>query len=223
MRGAALVLAAGRSRRMGQPKAALALGSRTFLGTILGRLPPDLWVGVVVPEPVQVLVRLPQTGPDERNRVIEKLIQSEPVGAGTREEPLYIVNPHPEKGQLASLQQGLLAGAAKFAFTLVALVDLPAVSATTYERLVSAAEAGGGDLWVPRYDGRRGHPVVFGQACYEDLMRAPLEEGSRWAVARHRSRRIEVEVDDPEIHRDVDTPADYRRLLEEMPGEDAGS
>lgn len=199
MRGAALVLAAGSGRRMGQPKAALPLGRQTFLETILSRLPSDLWVGVVVGPPQESL-----PGPE---------------GRGAHR----ILNPRPEEGQLSSLRQGLLAGAAKFAFTLVALVDLPAVSATTYERLVSAAESGGGDLWVPSQGGRRGHPVVFGQACYEDLMRAPLEEGSRWVVARHRSRRVEVEVDDPEIHRDVDTPADYRKLLEERPGEDAGS
>lgn len=194
MSGAALILAAGRSRRMGQPKADLPLGPCTFLETILKRLPARLWVAVVTGE-----------------------------GAAVPEGARQVVNPHPERGQLASLQQGLHAGAAKFAFTLVALVDLPAVRASTYEQLVSAAEAGGGDLWVPRQGGRRGHPVVFGQACYDDLLRAPLEEGSRWAVARHRSRRVEVEVDDPEIHRDVDTPADYRRLLEDMPGEDAGS
>lgn len=177
---------------MGHPKAELELDGQTFLDVILGRLPKDLWLGVVV-------------GPD--------------AAPG----PHRIVNPRPEEGQLSSLRQGLLAGAAKFAFTLVALVDLPAVAASTYERLVSAAESGGGDLWVPSQGGRRGHPVVFGQACYEDLMRAPLEEGSRWVVARHRSRRVEVEVDDPEIHRDVDTPADYRQLLEERSVENAGS
>lgn len=178
MRGAALVLAAGRSRRMGKPKADLPLGDQSFLETILSRLPADLWVSV--------------------------------VGAGG------IPNPHPEKGQLYSLQLGLQAGAAQFPFTLVALVDLPAVSARTYALLVEAASRGGADLWVPRYAGRRGHPVVFGQACYEDLLRAPLEQGSRWVVGRHRERRVEIEVDDPEIHRDVDTPADYRRLLEEQ-------
>lgn len=181
------MLAAGRSSRMGQCKAGLKLGDSTFLGTILQRLPPGLWVAAVVGEETEV------------------------PRAVTR-----IENPKPDLGQLASLRLGLQAGAAGYSFTLVALVDLPGVAASTYAGLVQAAEAGGGDLWVPRQGGRRGHPVVFGQACYEDLLSGPLEQGSRWVVGRHRERRIEVEVDDPEIHRDVDTPADYERLLKDV-------
>ncbi|MCE7873887.1 nucleotidyltransferase family protein [bacterium CPR1] len=189
MRGAALVLAAGRSQRMGRSKAGLELGQSTFLGTILQRLPADLWVAVVVGEKT-------------------------PLPDGVR----GVVNRRPEDGQLSSLRLGLRAGAAELPFTLVALVDLPCVAASTYLRLVDAAEGGQGDLWVPSQGGRRGHPVVFGQVCYEDLLHGPLEEGSRWVVGRHRSRRVEVEVDDPEIHRDVDTPEDYRRLLEDSEG-----
>lgn len=187
MRGAALVLAAGRSSRMGQSKAGLKLGESTFLDTILQRLPRDLWVAVVVGE-----------------------------GRPLPEGVLAVLNPRPEDGQLASLRLGLQAGAAEFPFTLVALVDQPSVAVVTYQRLVEAAELGQGDLWVPSHGGRRGHPVVFGQACYEDLMHGPLEEGSRWVVGRHRSRRVEVAVDDPEIHRDVDTPEDYQRLLDDQ-------
>lgn len=181
------MLAAGRSSRMGQSKAGLKLGESTFLGTILQRLPPDLWVAVVAGEET-------------------------PLPEGV----LVLPNPRPEDGQLASLRVGLQAGAADFPFTLVALVDQPCVAASTYARLVQAAGAGGGDLWVPTRGGRRGHPVVFGRACYEDLLGGPLEQGGRWVVGRHRSRRVEVEVDDPEIFRDVDTPADYERLLKDL-------
>ncbi|GMU54805.1 MAG: hypothetical protein AMXMBFR33_39510 [Candidatus Xenobia bacterium] len=189
MRGAALVLAAGRSQRMGRSKAHLELGQSTFLGTILQRLPTDLWVAVVVGEKT-------------------------PLPDGVR----GVVNPRPEDGQLSSLRLGLRAGAAELPFTLVALVDQPSVAALTYQLLAEAAAGGQGDLWVPAHGGKRGHPVVFGRACYEDLLHGPLQEGSRWVVGRHRSRRVEVEVDDPEIHRDVDTPEDYRRLLQDTGG-----
>ncbi|MEW6277712.1 MAG: nucleotidyltransferase family protein [Candidatus Eremiobacterota bacterium] len=194
MSGAAVVLAAGRSRRMGRPKASLPFGTGTFLSTILDRLPRELlgWIGVVTTAPIG------------------------DCGA------VRLVNPNPERGQLSSLLVGLEGGAAKFAWTLAVLVDQPAVSATTYRRLAEAAEAGAGHLWVPTCRGRRGHPVAFGRVCYPDLLQAPLEEGSRWVVARHRAYRVEVEVDDPEVLRDVDTPADYERLLEET-REDPGA
>jgi molybdenum cofactor cytidylyltransferase len=107
----------------------------------------------------------------------------------------------------------LQAGAADFPWILVALVDHPAVGAGTYRALVEAT-AQPASLWAPSWGGRRGHPLIFDRCCYPDLLAAPEEEGMRWVVARHRDRRVEVPVDDPEIHRDVDTPEEYERLLE---------
>lgn len=184
--GAAVVLAGGLSERMGRPKALLRLGTDTFLGTILGRLEPLglPWVGVV-------------TNP----RVPFSM-------AG----PRILVNREPQRGQLSSLRLALQAGAADFPWLLVALVDQPAVSAATYRALVDAT-ARPAALWVPEHGGRRGHPLVFDRCCFADLLAAPDDEGMRWVVARHRDRRVEVPVPDPEIHRDIDTPEDYERLL----------
>lgn len=190
MEGAAVVLTGGRSTRMGSPKALLPFGDGTFLSVILERLRPlGLSYLAVVRGPGLELPDLP----------------------GLR----ILLNPSPESGPVGSLQVGLADGAENHPWVLAVPVDHPAVARDTYLALAQAASRGGAHLWVPSYQGRRGHPVVFGRPCYEDLRRVPSGEGARWVVARHREDRVEVPVQDPQILRNVDTPADYRRLIEE--------
>jgi len=184
------VLCAGRSSRMGHPKALLPFQGGTFLSVILDRLR-------ALNLPFMAVVR----GPG--------LLLPEEVLAGSP----VLVNPDPETGPIGSIQAGLKAGARGFPWLLAAPVDHPAVTLETFHALVCAAEAGGGHLWVPSYHGSRGHPVVFSQECYEDLLRVPPGEGARWVVARHRHLRVEVPVEDPGVLRNVDTPQEYRRLL----------
>lgn len=192
MSGAALVLTGGRSERMGRPKALLPFAGGTFLSTILDRL-----------EPVALAFLAVVRGPDLA------------LGATDLRGARILVNPHPESGPIGSLQVGLAAGARECPWVLAIPVDHPAVLGETFLALARAAAGGGGHLWVPSYLGRRGHPVVFGRPCYEDLGEVPAGEGARWVVARHRQQRVEVPVDDPGILRNVDTPADYERLLRE--------
>lgn len=192
MRGAALVLTGGRSARMGSPKARLAFAGGTFLSTIIDRLRP-------LALPLVAVVR----GPD-----LDLEAEEFP---GIR----VLLNPHQESGPIGSLQVGLAAGAEDYPWIMAIPVDHPAVQQDTYLALAQAAAGGGAHLWAPSYQGRRGHPVVFGHPCYEDLGRVPPGEGARWVVARHREHRAEVQVDDPGILRNVDTPADYHRLLQD--------
>ena len=187
-KGACLVLTGGRSSRMGRPKALLPCAGGTFLSVILERLRGlDLpFLGVV-------------RGPD--------------LELGDLPGVRVLFNPDPETGPIGSLQVGLGAGARAFPWLLAVPVDHPAVRSETYLALARAASRGGGHLWVPSHGGRRGHPVVFGRPCYEDLERVPPGEGARWVVARHRDFRVEVPVDDPGILRNIDTPEEYRRFL----------
>ena len=175
---------------MGQPKALLRLGSRTFLENITESV---------------------------RGAGIERvIIVSNPKLKLTHPEAQVVYNETPELGQLSSLQTGLN-HCLDCHWVLVALIDHPAVGPKTYRALVDAAETQPGHIWAPSYRGRRGHPVIFGVDCFYDLMAAPLDQGARWAVSRHRQERVEVPVDDPEIHRDVDTPAAYQELLKSWP------
>ncbi|HXE73183.1 MAG TPA: nucleotidyltransferase family protein, partial [Candidatus Nitrosotenuis sp.] len=113
MRGAAVVLAAGASTRMGRPKADLPYLGGTFLSLVLERLE------VVGADWLRVVV------------------------APGAEVPGALQNPDPAPGPISSIQLALRAGAAEEPWLLVARVDYPAVQASTYAALARAARAGG--------------------------------------------------------------------------------
>lgn len=178
--------------RMGQPKALLPWLGSTFLEVILRRLQgAGLQNIVVVTNPSVALENyLPKNVP-------------------------LLVNPNPDSGPIGSLQVGLRFGLEKIPWVMVVHVDHPAVSQDTYAALAREADVGGASMWAPAYKGKRGHPVVFSGCMYRDLLSVPAGEGARWAVGRYRNQRAEVAVEDSNVLRNVDTPADYQRLLEE--------
>ena len=182
--GAGVILSAGASRRMGQPKALLAYEGTTFVD--------HLW---------KQLLALPLAW--------RKVITSPALPL---EDYPTLVNSETARGPIGSLQLALRHGAQDAPWLLVMAVDRPTVRFDTLLALIQAAQNSPGDLWVPSYRGQRGHPIIFGQACYADLLAAPDEPGARWVVARHRQARVEVTVDDPAILHQFDTPADLKIL-----------
>jgi molybdenum cofactor cytidylyltransferase len=189
---AAVVLAAGDSRRMGQPKALLRTPSGTFLERVVA-------LAQAVPlEPVRVVVG--RDGPT--------ICAALPALA-----PLCIHNPEPELGQLHSLRLALASLPAASQGAAVLLVDHPFVRAETITALVAAFHATGRPIVVPSYQGQRGHPVLFARCVWEELVRAPLEVGARAVVASEASRVLEVAVEDAGILADIDTPEAFRQWV----------
>jgi molybdenum cofactor cytidylyltransferase len=128
------------------------------------------------------------------------------------------VNPDPSRGMLSSVRAGLaaLGGAAALARrgapVLVAPADLPALRAATVAALLGRFADGGGPLVVPVHRGRRGHPLLVAPRLAGEIDDLDPAVGLRQLLARHPKEVVEVAVDDPGVLRDVDTPADYRRL-----------
>ena len=117
---------------------------------------------------------------------------------------------------LSSILAGLdaLGGAAALATTgrplLVSPADLPAIDPRTIRDLVGALERGKSPLAVPAYRGKRGHPLAIAASVVGDLARLDPTVGLRQLLDRHRV--LELEVDDPGVIADVDTPGDYESL-----------
>ncbi len=111
-----------------------------------------------------------------------------------------------DEGMGASLACGVQAAAAADGW-IIALADMPWVATATIAS-VRDAIAGGALLAAPFHDGRRGHPVGFGRACYRELAALTGDEGARAVVMRHARELQRIDVDDPGVLRDVDTPAD---------------
>jgi molybdenum cofactor cytidylyltransferase len=186
----AIIPAAGRSHRMGTPKALLDAGGRSFLARILSSL-EEGGAG-----PLLVVVR-DITGPVAREA-------REHGGEAT-------LNPDPSTGPVSSLQAGIRSLPNKAAAVLFAPVDHPLFSPDTVRTLIRAFVESGAPLVLPAFEGWRGHPVLFGRALFPELLEENLPEGARTVVRRYLDDRLELPVGDPGILTDIDTLEEYRK------------
>lgn len=117
----------------------------------------------------------------------------------------WVVNPEPDAGRTGSLQQGL--GGLESARVLMWPVDHPLVSPETVRRILLQK----GELVVPTWEGRGGHPVVLGGDVLARVRRlapsVPLRD------AFERSVQTRVALDDPGVRANLDTPEDVRAWL----------
>ena len=197
---AAIVLAAGESKRMGFPKALLPYPGvegrdTTFLEHLL-----EVFARSKA-EPILAVLG------HEAER-IEKAV------AWGRARP--VVNARYREGMLSSLQAGLHALDENTVLgALVVPVDHPDIGPEIVDRLISTFDETRRVIVLPVYQGRRGHPVLFSREVFDEIRRAPETVGARQVVWDHEKDLLEVEVSDPGIARDVDTPGDYRTFRED--------
>jgi molybdenum cofactor cytidylyltransferase len=193
---AALILAAGASRRMGAPKALLRdARGRTFVGG-LARTFADAGVSELV-----------VVTADAHDGIVEALAAECP-DLGVRP----VRNEDPARGQLSSLWTGLNAvERPALAGILVTPVDVPLLLPATVRAVVDAWRDSRARILRPAMGDRHGHPVLFDRAVFDDLRRAPLEAGAKAVLLTHARSLVNVPVTDEGCLLDVDTPEDYRR------------
>jgi molybdenum cofactor cytidylyltransferase len=90
---------------------------------------------------------------------------------------------------------------------LVALADMPYIQPATHRRIVQALQEGA-DLAAPAYRGERGHPVGLGARFRGDLLALTGDAGARAILKAHAAEIRLIEVDDPGVLKDIDTPGD---------------
>lgn len=200
-----IVLAGGRSMRMGRPKALLQWpgSTRSFVTHVTDTLrnAGATRVGVV-------------TG--AHHDLIAPTLADEPV------QVLY--NPRHDEGQLASLLHGLRWAFAQTddAWVMSTLVDVPGVRVDTVRAIADATGAGHVLAVRPRHGDRHGHPVVWRREVLPLLEAADPSQGARLVMrALALDGRVrDVDVDDPGVLTDVDTPAQYDDLAAGRPVRD---
>jgi molybdenum cofactor cytidylyltransferase len=188
---AAIILAAGQSKRMGQPKMLLP------------------WGGVTVIEQVVATFR---------NAGVEEIVV---ITGGAREQveslvgrfPIRTVhNPGYQTGEmLSSLQYGLSAMSPEVEAALIGLGDQPQVQETTVQRLRHGFLERGSLLLVPSFQRRRGHPWLVARPLWGELLAMKAPESPRDFLNRHAGKIDYVDVNTPTILADLDTPEDYRK------------
>jgi len=97
-------------------------------------------------------------------------------------------------------------------------VDLPHVRVTTVARLIESFRRAPAPAVVPTFAERRGHPVVWGAALFDELRTsdAATRHGARAVLQAHVAEITQVAVDDPAVIDDLNTPEDYERLVREV-------
>lgn len=127
------------------------------------------------------------------------------LGAGVK----VVENPNYARGQLSSLKVGLAeAVAGGTDAVIVHLADHPMVTPATFRAVVDGYRKTRPPIVVARFRGRRGHPVIFDQSVFAELMAAPEDRGARVVVNADPQRVHYVDVEDPGVVLDLDTPSD---------------
>lgn len=140
--------------------------------------------------------------------------ESELVAQAVAGLPLRVVhNPEWQQGQSTSMQSGLQALPSMCGGAIFMLADQPNVPAGLIQALVEAHSQSLAPIVAPLVDGQRGNPVLFDSITFRDLMGIRGDVGGRQLFARYPLQYVPWH--DRMVLRDLDTPEDYTRLLEE--------
>ncbi len=187
----ALVLAAGRSQRMGTQKLLLPVGGQPMIARIVDQ---------VLASPVDRVFAVIGADPD---RMVAALA-GRPV--------TFVVNPDEHGEMLSSVRCGLAALPHECTAALVVLGDQPGLTAGVVTQLLRAFETAGRGIAVPTSGGRRGHPVLFALRYRDEILTRYEAVGLRGLLQAHPEDVYEVEVGTPDVLDDLDTPRDFERL-----------
>jgi molybdenum cofactor cytidylyltransferase len=198
----AIVLAAGRSRRMGAQKLLLPLDGQPIIARIVEEVlrgPVDRAIVVI--------------GPDGRG------IRTALAGRSVH----FVTNPDPESEMLESVRCGWRAlamnrlpvaayRAENIAAALIVLGDQPGLTAGVIACLVQAFRTTGRGIVAPVHEGRRGHPLLVAARYGEEILTRYDETGLRGLLQAHCEDVLEVAAGTPVVLEDMDEPEDYERL-----------
>ncbi len=186
----AVVLAAGMSRRMGQPKVLLPwTGRRTIIEQILEQL---------------ILSRVEHVKVVTGNRSAEVRQLAIKMGADV------VFNPQFRTGEmLSSLKVGLQAMPDHIQAALVVLGDQPRIQPKVVGQVMTAYAEGKGKIIAPSYQKRRGHPILIDRRFWPEILALPDDGAPRDVINAHADQIGYVNVDSDSVLRDVDTPEDY--------------
>lgn len=188
---AAIVLAAGLSKRMGEDKLSLKLGESTIFETTLQAITKAGFQQVIV------VSRPGSNLADQARNCNCRLVE----------------NPTPEEGLSSSLKAGLKALDSTIQGALFALADQPLITPELYSLLSKSYRKKLKLVTCPLYQGKRGNPTIFDRRTWPALKQIEGDQGGRSLLRYLAEEQVDyIRVDDPAVITDLDTPADYARL-----------
>jgi molybdenum cofactor cytidylyltransferase len=188
----AILLAAGESKRMGEPKQLMPLGSSTLVGQAIDNL-----LNASVDETIVVV--------GHKAEEITKAIATKPVK--------IMLNPNYRQGMSTSIIAGLILVDPKSQAVMLALGDQPLVASQTINQMIEAFNNQNKGIAVPTHKGKRGHPIIFAIRYKPELMELEGDIGGREILQRHPEDILEVAVDSESVITDINTQEDYQSQL----------
>jgi CTP:molybdopterin cytidylyltransferase MocA len=192
----AIVLAAGRSSRMGAFKPLLPFGPQTVIESSIANLRKG---GV---SEIVVVV-------GHRGEEIREALRNTAVS--------FVINPDADTAMGVSIALGVANVCEPCDAVLISPADHPAIHADTIKSIVNEWLSGA-RLVQPEYNGRGGHPVLIDQKYFGELLHLDDEGGLRGFFERHRQATRRLPVGSPFIARDMDTWEDYVSLHQDVFG-----
>jgi molybdenum cofactor cytidylyltransferase len=192
-----LVLAAGASTRLGQPKQLVKLGGRPALHRVVSNCVSVAGNAVTV-----VLGASAQE--------MTHLLGHSPASV--------VINRQWEEGIAASIRRGLAAMPTTCEAVMIVLGDQVAVTADDLKRLVNAWKQEEGVIAAAMYDHHVGVPAIFPRICFSELAQLRGDQGARLILERNSYRLARVAM--PNAGVDLDTPADLATLTQRFKNED---
>jgi molybdenum cofactor cytidylyltransferase len=187
-RVAALVLAAGLSRRMAPQNKLLAMLPN---GKIMIQVTVDRVMGSSASPTIVVS--------GHQDRQIREALAERKVR--------FVHAPDYAEGIAASLRTGIAALSNSIGAVMVCLGDMPLVDSATMDRIISAYDPSEGrEIIIPCFDGQRGNPVLWGQRFFQDLLSLSGDSGARQVLHKYMEYVSEVSVDSDAVLQDFDTP-----------------
>ena len=189
----AVLLAAGRSSRMGSLKQLLPLGGRPLLENVIHNL---------------------------RQSQVDEIVLVLGFSADTirRQVPLdgvrVVVNDAFSDGMGTSLRSGIAEVSPEANAALVVLADQPFVRPPTIDRLIRVYREQHPQIVIPVYQGFRGNPVLLDRSVFPELLGLAGDIGCRAIFGSHTENIVKTPVDDIGVLLDIDTPADFEKLQE---------
>ncbi len=200
----ALVLAAGRSSRMGPTNKLLA----------------EVNGAPLVARAVDAAL-----ASQAANVIVVTGHQGESVARALADRPVtFVHNPAFAEGLSSSLRAGLAAMPSESDAVVVCLGDMPRVASAVIDRLIAAySPVEGRAICIPTTHGKQGNPVLWDRAFFTEMAALTGDAGAKRLIGQHADRLCEVPVDDAGILYDVDTPDLLARFTETVSEPDPAS
>jgi len=125
-----------------------------------------------------------------------------------------VINEEWEKGQLSSIQAALRSLPPGTDGILLCLIDHPLISSALVQDLIEEFYTTNSPIVLPVHEGRRGHPVIFAAALYDELLHAPIETGARAVVWAHKGEVEEVQTNEEGCVLNLNDPETLNKAID---------